>query len=82
MKGALPLIWRVLEIAESNPALLVVVGALSVPLALIYAALSYVAASPLNLLAFLVLAALALLYSGWIARLAVVHWRAECEDRC
>jgi hypothetical protein len=81
MKGALPLLWRILELAESNPALLVVVAALSVPLALIYAALAYVSASPLNLLAFLVLSALALAYSGWIARLAIVHW-SDCAEDC
>jgi hypothetical protein len=82
MKSALPLIGRALELARSNPALLVVVASLSVPLALIYAALSYVAAPAINLFAFLVLGALALVYSGWIARLAVKHWRVECEDRC
>jgi hypothetical protein len=82
MKGALSIVARILELAESNPALLVVIATLSVPLALIYAALAYVAASPINLLAFLVLGALALVYSGWIARLAIRHWRVECPDRC
>jgi hypothetical protein len=82
MKGALSIVARILELAESNPALLVVIATLSVPLALIYAALAYVAASPINLLAFLVLGALALVYSGWIARLAIRHWRVECPDHC
>jgi hypothetical protein len=82
MKSALPLVGRALELAESNPALLVVVASLSVPLALIYAALSYVAAPAINLFAFLVLGALALIYSGWIARLAITHWRVGCEGRC
>ena len=83
MKSALPLVGRALELAESNPALLVVVASLSVPLALIYAALSYVAAPAINLFAFLVLGALALIYSGWIARLAITHWRVVgCEGRC
>jgi hypothetical protein len=81
MKSALPLVGRALELAESNPALLVVVASLSVPLALIYAALSYVAAPAINLLAFLVLGVLALVYSGWIARLAITHWRIECAGR-
>jgi hypothetical protein len=82
MKSALPLVGRALELARDNPALLVVVASLSVPLALIYAALSYVAAPAINLFAFLVLGALALVYSGWIAHLAVMHWRVECDDRC
>jgi len=82
MKGALSIVARILELAESNPALLVVIATLSVPLALIYAALAYVAASPINLLAVLVLGALALVYSGWIARLAIRHWRVECPDHC
>ena len=80
MRSALPLVGRALELARINPALLVVVASLSVPLALIYAALAYVAAPAVNLFAFLVLGALALVYSGWIARLAVTHWTVECED--
>jgi hypothetical protein len=82
MKSALPLVGRALELAESNPALLVVVASLSVPLALIYAALSYVAAPAINLLAFLVLGVLALVYSGWIARLAITHWHVACTVKC
>lgn len=82
MKSALPLVGRILELAESNPALLVVVASLSVPLALIYAALSFVAASPINLLGFIVLGALSLIYSGWIARLAITHWRVDCPYHC
>jgi hypothetical protein len=81
MRSALPLVARALELARSNPALLVVVASLSVPLALIYAALSYVAAPAINLLAFLALGAFALFYSGWIARLAITHWRLDCRDR-
>jgi hypothetical protein len=82
MKNALPLVGRILGLAESNPALLVVIASLSVPLALIYAALSYVAASPINLLAFIVVGALSLIYSGWIARLAVKHWTDHRPDPC
>jgi hypothetical protein len=80
MKHALPLFGRILALAENNPALFVVVASLSVPLALIYAALYFVAAPVINLLAFLVLGAFALFYSGWIAHLAVKHWRVECPD--
>lgn len=84
MKYALPLIGRILGLAESNPALFVIVASLSVPLALIYAALSYVAAPAINLLAFLVLSALALGYCGWLARLVLAHWRGDgdCAERC
>ena len=80
MKNALPLIGKVLGLAASNPALLVVIASLSVPLAFIYAALSYVTASPINLLAFVVVGALCLFYSGWIARLAVKHWIQSMRD--
>jgi hypothetical protein len=75
MKLALPVIGRLLALAENNPALFVLIATLSVPLALIYAALSYVVAPAINLAAFLVLGALALAYSGWIAQLAITHWR-------
>jgi hypothetical protein len=82
MKNALPLIGRILELAEVNPALFVIVASFSVPLALIYAALSFVNAPALNLLAFLVLSALALIYCGWLARLVLVHWgAASCSQR-
>lgn len=74
MKNALPLIGRILGLAVRNPAFFVVIASLSVPLAFIYAALSFVAASPVNLLAFIVVGALCLVYSGWIARLALRHW--------
>ena len=77
MKLALPVIGRLLAIAENNPALFVLIASLSVPLALIYAALSYVVAPAINLAAFLVLGAFALVYSGWIARLAITHWEAR-----
>jgi hypothetical protein len=80
MKNALPYVARILLLAESNPALFVIVASLSVPLALIYAALSYVAAPAGNLVAFLVLSALALAYCGWIARLVVMHWHAEAAE--
>jgi hypothetical protein len=82
MKDALPLVGRILGLAVRNPALLVVVASLSVPLAFIYAALSYVAASPINLLAFIVVGALSLAYSGWIARLALEHWVEHRPDPC
>jgi len=83
MKNALPLIGRILELAESNPALFVIVASLSVPLALIYAALSYVAAPAMNLAAFLALSVLALGYCGWLARLVLIHWgEGGCTDRC
>jgi hypothetical protein len=82
MKNALPLVGRILGIAVKNPALLVVVASLSVPLAFIYAALSFVAASPVNLAAFIVVGALSLLYSGWIARLALKHWSRHTADAC
>ena len=81
MKLALPVISRILAIAESNPALFVLIASLSVPLALIYAALSYVVAPAINLAAFLVLGALALFFTGWIARLAITHWHARCRPR-
>ena len=77
MKNALPYVARILLLAESNPALFVIVASLSVPLALIYAALSYVAAPAGNLVAFLVLSAFALAYCGWIARLVVMHWHSD-----
>ena len=80
MKYALPVIGRLLELAQDNPALFVIVASLSVPLALIYAALSYVAAPAANLLAFLGLSALALGYCGWLARLVLAHWGA-CPRR-
>jgi hypothetical protein len=82
MKNALPIVARILGLAVRNPALLVVIASLSVPLAFIYAALSYVAASPINLLAFIVVGALSLIYSGWIARLAVKHWTAQRTEPC
>ena len=82
MKDALPVIGRILGLAGRNPALLVVTASLSVPLAFIYAALSYVAASPINLLAFIVVGALSLVYSAWIARLAVKHLTAHRPDHC
>jgi len=82
MKNALPLVGRFLELAETNPALFVIVASLSVPLALVYAALSYVNAPTENLLAFLALAALALAYCGWLARLVLQHWGdATCPHR-
>jgi hypothetical protein len=81
MKVALP-IGRILSLAENNPALFVLIASLSVPLALIHAALSYVAAPLINLLAFLALSLLALVYCGWIARLAITHWRIGCEQHC
>jgi hypothetical protein len=81
MKNALPLVGRILGLAASNPALLVVTASLSVPLAFLYAALSYVAASPVNLLAFIVVGALCLVYSGWIARLALRHWTGLIPPR-
>ena len=81
MKNALPYVARILVLAETNPALFVIVASLSVPLALIYAALSYVAAPTMNLVAFLVLGGLALAYCGWIAHLVVTHWPAECADQ-
>jgi len=77
MKNALPYVARILLLAESNPALFVIVASLSVPLALIYAALSYVAAPTSNLVSFLVLSAFALAYCGWIARLVVMHWHPD-----
>jgi hypothetical protein len=80
MKVAVPLIGRALDLAERNPALFVLIASLSVPLALIYAALSFVTAPVMNLLAFLALGALALTYAGWLARLAITHWRhGTCE---
>jgi hypothetical protein len=82
MKNALPLVGRVLGLAARNPALLVVTASLSVPLAFIYAALSYVAASPINLLAFIAVGALSLVYSGWIAWLALKHWVEHRPDAC
>jgi hypothetical protein len=82
MKDALPLVGRILGLAVRNPALLVVIASLSVPLAFIYAALSYVAASPINLLAFVVVGALCLAYSGWIARLALRHWDEHRAHPC
>lgn len=81
MKVALPLIGRILGLAEKNPALLVVIASLSVPLGLIWAALSYVSAPLTNLVAFLVLGALALFYSAWIVLLAVRHWPIEVRPR-
>jgi len=81
MKNALPYVARILLLAESNPALFVIVASLSVPLALIYAALSYVAAPTSNLVAFLVLSAFALAYCGWIARLVVMHWHSEGAEQ-
>lgn len=81
MKAALPLVGRLLGVAEKNPALLVVIASLSVPLGLIWAALSYVAAPLTNLIAFLVLGALALFYSAWIVLLAVRHWPTELRSR-
>ena len=74
MRNALPHIGRLLALAEANPALFVIVASFSVPLALIYAALSFVNAPALNLLAFLTLSALALIYCGWLARLVLRHW--------
>jgi hypothetical protein len=82
MKNALPLVGRIVGLALRNPALFVVTASLSVPLAFIYAALSYVTASPANLLAFVVVGALSLIYSGWIARLAVRHWTEHRPDPC
>jgi len=67
MKVAVPLIRRALDLAERNPALFVLIASLSVPLALIYAALSFVTAPAINLLAFLGLGVLALWYAGWLA---------------
>jgi hypothetical protein len=82
MKVAVPLIGRALDLAESNPALLVLIASLSVPLALIYAALSFVTAPAINLLAFLVLGVLALVYAGWLARLAITHWHDATPRHC
>jgi len=74
MRNALPLVGRMLEIAGTNPALFVIVASLSVPLALIYAALSFVNAPVENLIAFLALGALSLGYCGWLARLVLTYW--------
>jgi hypothetical protein len=82
MKVAMPIVRRALDLAESNPALFVLVASLSVPLALIYAALSFVTAPALNLLAFLVLGAFALMYAGWLARLAITHWDTSAPRHC
>lgn len=82
MKVAMPLIRRALDLAESNPALFVLIASLSVPLALIYAALSFVTAPAINLLAFLVLGVLALWYAGWLAHLAITHWQAPAPRQC
>ncbi|HZZ92033.1 MAG TPA: hypothetical protein VFE23_05685 [Usitatibacter sp.] len=82
MKVAMPLIRRALDLAESNPALFVVIASLSVPLALIYAALSFVTAPAVNLLAFLGLGVLALSYAGWLARLAITHWGSAAVHHC
>ena len=82
MKVAMPLIRHALDLAESNPALFVLIASLSVPLALIYAALAFVTAPPINLLAFLGLGVLALWYAGWLARLAITHWRSDAPHHC
>ena len=82
MKLALPVISRILALAESNPALIVLIASLSVPLALIHAALTYVAAPAINLAAFLAVGVLALVYAGFIARLAITHWRVSRAERC
>ena len=82
MKLALPVVTRILALAESNPALIVLVASLSVPLALIHAALAYVAAAAINLVAFLALGVFALVYAAFIARLAITHWRLPCAERC
>jgi hypothetical protein len=82
MKVAMPLVRRALDLAESNPALFVVIASLSVPLALIYAALSFVTAPAINLLAFLGLGVLALSYAGWLARLAITHWGSAAVNHC
>ena len=82
MKLALPVVTRLLALAGSNPALVVLVASLSVPLALVYAALAYVAAPAINLAAFLALAVIELVYAGFIARLATTHWRTSCAERC
>jgi hypothetical protein len=81
MKLALPVVTRLLSLAESNPALIVLVASLSVPLALIYAALAYVVAPAINLAAFLALGVFALAYAAFIARLAITHWRI-CAEHC
>jgi len=80
MKLALPVVTRIVTLAERNPALFVLVASLSVPLALIWAALSYVVAPAINLAAFIAVGVLALAYSAFIARLAITHWGLRCRD--
>ena len=82
MKLALPVVSRILALAERNPALIVLVASLSVPLALIYAALHYVVAPAINLAAFLALGVFALVYAAFIARLAITHWRITGAEHC
>ena len=74
MRNALPIVGRMLDVAQTNPALFVIVASLSVPLGLIYASLAFVNAPSESLLAFLALSALALTYCGWLARLVLRRW--------